>query len=328
MASHMTLISEINKQADLEGGISRETALGMESLQGEQVLEVMPACARLRYARAGKYINLCSIINAKSGRCGEDCAFCAQSAHYNTDAPEFSMLSAARISRAAGDAAENRARRFSVVTSGKGVTDASEIDTIAESLRGIKEKGLSPCASPGIVSTEALQRWKEAGLTRYHHNLETARSFFPRVCTTHDYEEDVKALKDAAALGLEVCAGGIFGMGEAWAQRVELAFELKDIGVDAVPVNLYHPIAGTPLAETAPGITPLAALKTISLFRLVLPAAEIIVCGGRGPNLRELQSMIFFAGADGLMIGNYLTTTGRPARDDLKMIKDLELEPR
>lgn len=300
----------------------------MAGREKELVPEILPATNRLRHDRSGKYVDLCSIINAKSGRCSEDCGFCAQSARSSTGAPVFPLLEPSTVAGAARDAAGNRARRFSVVTSGKGVTEKAEADSIAESIRGIKAEGLIPCASPGIVSARVLEAWKEAGLQRYHHNLETARSFFPKVCTTHDYDEDVEAVQNARSVGLEVCSGGIFGMGESWEQRVELAWELKELGVDAVPINLYHPIAGTPQAKTAPGISPLEAIATIAMFRLVLPEAEIIVCGGRGPNLRDLQCMMFLAGADGLMIGNYLTTSGRPAEEDLAMIADLEMEPR
>jgi len=323
----MSLIPQIYEKTGAGDAIDRRTALEMESIKGDPVFELLPAADRLRKARSQNRVNLCSIINAKSGQCSEDCGFCAQSARYETNAPVFALLSPSRIRRAAKDSAKNRARRFSVVTSGKGVSGESEIASISESIAAVKAEGLLPCASPGIVDDRVLERWQEAGLQRYHHNLETSRSFFGQVCTTHDYEEDVQAVRRAGALGLEVCSGGIFGMGESWQQRVELAFDLKDLEVDAVPLNFYHPIAGTPLAKTAPGVTPLDALKTIALFRLCLPETELIVCGGRGPNLRDLQSYMFLAGADGLMIGNYLTTAGRPAREDLKMLDDLALEP-
>jgi biotin synthase len=231
------------------------------------------------------------------------------------------MASAARSAR------ENRAREFGIVTSGKAVADSEEVERIAEAIAEIAALGIHPCISPGLTDEAALQRWKEAGLTRYHHNLEAAPSFFPAVCSTHRIEEDIESLQAAKAAGLPVCAGGIFGMGESWAQRVELALLLKELQVDSVPLNFLDPIPGTPMAETAPGIGPWEALKTIALFRLMMPDRRIIICGGRMKALGERQAEMFAAGANGLMIGNYLTTLGRPPAADLEMLSGLGLEP-
>jgi len=323
----MKLIDEISRAVAPDRGIDRELALAVDEIPDRDTPLLFPITRELRSAASGRGVYLCSIVNAKSGRCSEDCRFCAQSARYDTDAKVYPMLSAGEVRDVASEAKANRAGEFSIVTSGKGVGDPEEVDAVEEMIREIAGHGMNPCVSPGIVDDGALGRWKAAGLTRYHHNLETAPSFFSEVCTTHDIEEDIDAVRRAGAAGLKVCCGGIFGMGESWSQRVELALLLRDIEVDSVPVNFLNPIPGTPMAETAPGISPLSALKTIAMIRLVMPWTRIILCGGREANLRDLQALVFEAGANALMIGNYLTTMGRPAADDLRMIEDLGMEP-
>ncbi len=322
----MKLIDQIAQETSPSKGLDEKLALKMESIDDCDTPELFPVTRALRRAASGNFVYLCSIVNAKSGRCAEDCRFCAQSSHYDTGATEHPLMALKEIRGAARDALKSRAREFSVVTSGKGVVQNDEVEVIAHAINEIAASGLHPCVSPGIVSEQTLVSWKEAGLTRFHHNLETAPSFFDQVCTTHRIEEDIDAVKRARALGLTVCCGGIFGMGESWAQRVELALLLRELNVDSVPINFLNPIPGTPMADQAPGITPLAALKTIALFRLVLPGARIILCGGREHNLRDLQSFVFEAGANALMIGNYLTTLGRPPEADLQMIEDLGME--
>ena len=158
----------------------------------------------------------------------------------------------------------------------------------------------------------------------YHHNLETSRSFFPRICTTHDYEDDVATIRAAKSVGLRVCCGGIFGLGESFAQRVEMALTLRELAVDSIPLNFLNPVAGTRL-EAADNLTPLECLTIIAVYRFLLPGTRLAVCGGREKNLRELQSWMFLAGADGTMTGNYLTTPGRPPELDRQLMKDLEL---
>ena len=183
------------------------------------------------------------------------------------------------------------------------------------------------CASLGILDKEDLKILKEAGMTRYHHNLETARSHFGNICTTHSYESRVDTIRAAREVGLSICSGGIFGIGETDEQVLELALTLKDLDVDAVPINFLIPIPGTPLASIE-GITPLRCLKIIALFRYVLPQKDIYVCGGREANLKSLHPFIFYAGASGIMTGNYLTTKGRRLEDDLDLLKQLSFLPR
>ncbi|MBW1645272.1 MAG: biotin synthase BioB, partial [Deltaproteobacteria bacterium] len=194
-----------------------------------------------------------------------------------------------------------------------------EIQTVAEMIAGIAGLGLGPCASLGFLEPELAVRYREAGLRHYHHNLETARSFFPKICTTHDYERAVATVRAAKEAGLYVCSGGIIGMGESWEQRVELALTLRELEVDSIPLNFLHPVPGTPLADL-PGPGEFSGLLTIAMFRLVCPRRDLRVCGGRQLNFPDTQGLLFAAGANGLMVGNYLTTSGRQWPDDQRLL--------
>ncbi|HWI40121.1 MAG TPA: biotin synthase BioB [Verrucomicrobiae bacterium] len=310
----------------LGGEMVTETeALRLAELQGSDLLALFLGATRLRERFVGKEIHLCSIINAKSGRCPENCAFCAQSAHHKTAAPVYPMVEEERMVEGAREAEKNGSSCFGIITSGTGINGGEELDRICRALRRIRsETGIIPSCSLGIIDRQTAERLREAGAETYHHNLETARSFFPNICTTHDYELDVETVRAAKAAGMKVCCGGIFGLGESAAQRVELALTLRELEVDSVPLNFLNPIEGTRL-ENAAFLTPMECLAAIALFRFVLPASKIAVCGGREKNLRDLQSWMFFAGANGTMVGNYLTTTGRDASLDLQMFADLEL---
>jgi biotin synthase len=306
-------------------GIPPEKALEISNVDGVDLYTLFDLTNRIREKFKGDEINLCSIINAKSGLCPEDCSFCSQSVHHDANIDIYPLVNPSRIFDTALHAVKNGAQEFSIVTSGKALTDKTELQAISTSLREMKEKlPINRCASLGIMDMESLLVLKDSGLQCYHHNLETARSFFPEVCTTHDYEEDVEAIQVAKKLGFRVCCGGIFGLGETWEQRVELAFTLKELDVDSIPINFLNPIKGTKM-EGATHLTPMECLKIIALYRSVHPKRDIFICGGREINLRDLQSMMFLAGANGTMIGNYLTTSGRPPQDDLTMIRSLGL---
>lgn len=307
------------------GSVNEEEALQLAEIRNTDLADLFLAATRIKEHFVGNQVHLCSIINAKSGRCEENCAFCAQSVHHATDAPVFSLVAENTIIGAARIAEQNGAGCFGIVTSGTGVGIGEELDRICFSLQQISEKGgIAPSCSLGIIDLETAVRLKEAGADTYHHNLETARSFFPSICTTHDYEDDIRTIRNARQAGLRVCCGGIFGMGETMAQRVELALTLRDLDVDSIPLNFLNPVAGTRLAE-ADFLTPLECLHIIALYRLILPGKKITICGGREKNLRDLQSWMFFAGANGTMIGNYLTTSGRDMDQDRQMIRDLGL---
>lgn len=320
-------IPEVFEKNVMSGlGINTEEAMEFLSLKDEHLLELMALANLARKKFKGDEVSLCSIINAKSGMCQEDCAFCSQSMYHQTTAPVYPLVGKEQIIERARLAEKIKSREFSIVTSGYGPENEKELEEIAESVATLtKETTLEPCASLGILDRESMSRLKEAGLKNYHHNLETARSFFPNICTTHSYDEDVEAVRIAKELGFKVCCGGIFGMGESWEQRIEFAFTLKELDVDSIPLNFLNPIPGTKL-EGKRELTPIECLSIITLFRLVMPKKDIFVCGGREVNLRDLQSMIFFAGANGMMIGGYLTTKGRQPEDDLRMIEDLGLK--
>ncbi len=326
--SVMEFLKRITEIAMSGAGICQEDAEEFVRLGPERIFQVLPYSERIRRHFKGDEVSLCSIVNAKSGLCGEDCTFCAQSVRYNTGAPTYPMVPAEKIVETALEARRWKAREFSIVTSGTKVAKKEDVATLERALRLMKERaGIERCASLGILDKETLKRLKEAGLESYHHNLETSRSFFPKVCTTHSYEEDVQTVRAAKELGFYVCSGGIFGLGESWQDRIELAMTLRELDVDSVPINFLNPRPGTPL-EGARYLTPRECLMIIALYRFILPQKSIIVCGGREVNLRDLQCLIFAAGANGMMIGNYLTTYGRPPEEDLRMLEDLGLKPR
>ena len=286
---------------------------------------LLSSACRVRGHFKGTGVKLCAIVNAKSGRCSEDCAFCAQSAHYKTQVEVYPLMDPRQILQQARWAESMGVRRFSIVTSGKSPR-GEEIEKVIQALHLMREEtGLTLCASLGIITEQEAHQLKEAGLRCYHHNLETAASFFSKICTTHRYEENRDTLKWAKQAGLEVCSGGIFGLGESPQQRLELAFTLKELDVDSVALNFLHPIPGTPL-ETIKPLPPLEILRSVAVFRFIVPDKDIRICGGRESGLRDLHPLVLWAGANGIMIGNYLTTRGRDHHSDLQMIQDLELE--
>jgi biotin synthase len=283
------------------------------------------ACRR-RERRFGRRVSFCVIINAKSGLCSEDCAFCSQSARAQTQVPHYSLLPREELVAAAKQAWAAGASRFSLVTAGRGITSPRDQEAILAAVAAIKAAvPIRVCASLGIVDRGFLKELKAAGLYRFHHNLETAASFFPQICTTHSFAERLATIEAAREAGLSVCAGGIFGLGESLAQRWEMAQTLKTLEVDAIPLNFLHPLAGTPLAPR-PTLPPLEALKMVVAFRLTFPEHSIIICGGRQVTLRSLSPLLFAAGADALMTGDYLTTKGRLPEEDRQMLGDLGLE--
>jgi biotin synthase len=316
----------IRKIADrvLEGAaVGGDDALRLVGAEGSDLHLLFAEASRIREHFKGGAASLCSIINAKSGRCPENCAFCAQSSAHTTNAQVYPLVDEEEIVRCAKGAERNGARCYGIITSGTGIKPGKELETICRSLRRIRsETGLDPSCSLGILGEGTALLLKEAGMVTYHHNLETSRSFFPNICSTHDYEEDLETVRAAKRAGLKVCCGGIFGLGENFSHRIELAETLRKLDVDTVPINFLNPVQGTRLAE-AQFLTPMECLKIIALYRFMLPDKSLTVCGGREKNLRELQSWIFLAGASGMMTGNYLTTPGREPDQDRQMLTDL-----
>jgi biotin synthase len=276
----------------------------------------------VREAVHGNEVSLCGIVSAKSGNCAEDCGFCSQSARFeDTGAPVYPMMSPREIADNARQAEAAGAREFSIVTSGTRLARESELAAVEDAIRLIKqETTVEPCASLGLMRKPELQRLQAAGLEHLHHNLETARSHFDQVCTTHSYDEQLETIRAAKELGLKLCTGGILGMGETAEQRVELAETLRDLDVDCVPVNFLNPRPGTPMAHVK-AITAEECLAAVAVFRLMMPSAHLFVMGGREVNLGALQDRIFDAGADGTMVGNYLTSAGAQPHDVVDMIR-------
>lgn len=308
-------------------GVTREEALFIGCLRGDAVYDLLYWANRIRQRFLGNDIHCCALVSAKQGRCPEDCRFCAQSARFNTAVEEFSLMARGGLEGAVRSAPESGAGSLGIVTSGRELS-GDELDRLCEEVRGVNgANGVHVHASLGLLSPQGARKLKESGVRRINHNLETSEKFFPRLCTTHSYNDRMRTIMAAREAGLEVCSGGIFGAGESPEDRVDLAFALKEMDVDTVPLNFLHPIPGTPLADAAP-LAPRDILGIIALFRFILPTKEIKVAGGREKNLGDLQSWIFYAGASGIIIGGYLSTKGRTPQEDLRMISALGLRVR
>lgn len=276
----------------------------------------------LRERYSGSKIELCAIFNAKSGGCREDCKFCAQSARHHAKAPLYPLKSPLEMIEAARRAKAIGASRFGIVTSGNCLSKG-ELKTLCETLPSIREVGLLPCASLGALSLPELQRLAHSGLQRYHHNLETSARFFPSLVTTHSYEERIETIQAAKEAGLEVCSGGILGLGEEEEDRRQLAETLKALEVDSIPLNFLIPIAGTPF-ENFPPFSAVEAIKAIALFRLICENKSIRLCAGRETVLKDFGALAFLSGANGLMIGGYLTERGRALAEDQRFVEEVE----
>jgi biotin synthase len=322
----MELIDHLKHRAIKGKGISAANALEFFIEGSANPYRILAAASEIREHFKGKEIILCGITNAKSGRCSEDCKFCSQSSHYSTQVPSYPLKPAGQMIAEAAQAKKDGAEFFGIVTSGKRVKAQKEWTEIFKAIRGMNNIGIHPCASLGIIDTDKARELKAAGLFRYHHNLETARSYFRNICTTHDYEENVETILAAKAAGLSICAGALIGMGEGITHRIELAATLRKLDVDSIPINILNPIKGTPLDHLHP-LPPMEILMTIAVFRFMLPDKDIKLCGGKEKNLRQLLPLGIIAGANSLMTGNYLTTTGRDSKLDHKMIADLGLTP-
>jgi len=302
--------------------VSMKDVLPLLGAKGPDILDLAAVANRVREEFNGNKIDLCLLLNAKSGRCPEDCAFCAQSAHHKTEVPVYPLMDMNRIVEEAREAQRKGTGRFCLIASGRELND-KEFETILGALDRIRrETTLDLDCSLGTLSEERAESLKKVGVTRYNHNVETAESHFHKICSTHSFRDRVKTIEVLKELGFSICCGGIIGLGESPEQRLELAFSLRQLGIDCIPFNILNPRPGTPL-EHSESIPPMEIIKTISLFRLVLPKGTIKIAGGREANLRDLQSLALLAGANGLIVGNYLTTPGRNAEDDLTMIRDV-----
>ncbi|GAB6904556.1 Biotin synthase [Desulfosarcina cetonica] len=291
----------------------------------QNVLDMLPGADAIREHFFGRSVHLCCILNAKSGKCGEDCAFCAQSAYARTDAQIYPLMDSEEIRKGVQYAKANRIHRFSVVTSG-GRLSGKAVARLAGAMASMSNTDVRFCASLGTLGATDFEVLKRAGITRYHHNLETAESHFEKICTSHAYADRVETIRAAKRSGMRVCAGGLFGIGESDEQVLELGMALRHLDVDAVPVNFLIPVSGTRL-EKIPRISALRCLKIIALLRYLLFDKPIIVCAGRTTHLGRYHDRVFQAGASGIMTGNYLTAPGRNPSDDHAMIRGLGFVP-
>lgn len=311
------------------GELGRDEAFWLFDLEtSADIYDLLSWANRVREHFKGNKIHLCSIVNAKAGACSENCSFCAQSSFYQTGSPKYGFVDPEPVFEAADEAKRNGVTAVGLVAAWKGLNEGPMLDEVCERIRELKASGKTrPDASLGIIKSQGVaDRLKEAGLECYGHNLESSRRFFPKTCSTHTYDDRIETIGYLKKAGIKICSGGIIGMGETREDRCDLAFSLKEIGANVVPINILNPIPGTPF-EKNPPLPPLEILKTIACFRLILPRQEIMVAGGRTVNLRDMQSMVFMAGASALMVGNYLTTLNQPVEKDLQMLKDLGLDP-
>lgn len=322
-------LSALGQRVLAGGSIERAEALWLFELEDTaDIVELMAWANRIRERFKGNKIHLCSIVNAKAGSCSENCKFCAQSSFYQTGSPKYGFVDPEPVEEAGEEASRNGVTALGLVAAWKGLNEGPMLDEVCDRIREIKSAGkVRPDASLGLIKSQSVaNRLKEAGLECYGHNLESSRRFFPEHCSTHSFEERLETIGYLKKAGIKICSGGIIGMGETREDRCDLAFSLREIGANVVPVNILNPIPGTPFEHLAK-LPPMEILKTIACFRFILPRQEVMVAGGRTVNLRDLQSMIFAAGASALMVGNYLTTLNQPVEKDLQMIRDLGLDP-
>lgn len=305
--------------------ISFEEAMKLARIEEkEDIIELCNSANAIREFFCGKEVDLCTIMNAKSGRCSEDCKFCSQSAYYKTNVEVYELVSKEAALKLAKENEREGVNRFSLVTSGRGIigSDFEKVLDIYEEVN--KEVKMDLCASLGILEYDEMLRLREKGVTMYHHNLETSRDFYKEICTTHSYDERIDTINAAKEAGLEICSGGIIGLGEDFKDRVELAFQLRDMEVKSIPINVLNPVEGTPLENTE-RLSQEEILKTIAIFRFVNPKAFIRLAGGRNL-IDEFGKNCFKSGVNATITGNYLTTSGNKICDDKKMIKELSLE--
>lgn len=304
--------------------LSRDEAIQLMQVEGAEAFGLFAAASKIREKFRPPAVDLCSIVSAKTGLCPEDCSYCAQSKASKAGIQTHRLVEKDHVVEKARAAKGWGARRFCIVTSGKAPA-AGELDKIALMISAVREEGLLPCATLGLLGEDELRALKEAGLHRYHHNLETSRRFFPEVCRSHSYDDKLRTIESVKRAGLSLCSGGIFGLGEDWEDRIDMAIALRELETDSIPINFLVPIKGTPLEGLEP-LEPREALKIVSLYRFILPDKEVRVAGGRLQTLGELGSFVIMAGADGLLTGDCLTVSGRSAGDDLRMIRQYGLD--
>lgn len=303
----------------------RIDAAAARRLYDEPLAELTAAANGLREVFCGNGFDICTIINARSGKCSENCKFCAQSSFYHTSAEEYPMLGSKEIVGAAVSDASKGVLRFSIVTSGRKLRPI-DVDHICATVRAIHEKtDVNVCASIGLCTRDQFDRMKAAGLTRFHCNLETSRRFFPQICTTHTYDQKIESLKAARAAGLSLCCGGIMGLGETVEDRIDMAIDIRELGVRSVPVNFLNPIPGTPFEKNRL-LDDEERMRIVAVYRFINPEAAIRLAGGRGL-IADKGRACFRSGANAVISGDMLTTAGYSIETDMEMIDELGYKP-
>lgn len=304
--------------------LSREQALGALQSPDSELLPLLHAAFQVRQARFGRRVTLYYLQNAKSGLCPEDCGYCSQSRLSTAEIPRYPMLSREELLAGARRAAESGARTYCIVNSGRGPTDR-EVTAVAEAVREIKETlPLRVCCCLGILKEGQARRLAEAGVNRFNHNLNTAESHHSQICGTHSYQDRLETIRKIKEAGIEACSGGIIGLGESDSDVVELAFALRELEVESIPINFFHPIPGTPLAHLWT-LNPRYCLKALCMFRFVNPTSELRIAGGRELHLGPLQPLGLYP-ANSIFVSDYLTTSGQSPQSDREMIEALGFE--
>jgi biotin synthase len=312
---------EVADQVLAGDAISAEQALAVLECPDDELLELMSAVYRVRRRWFGDEVQLYFLMNAKSGLCPEDCSYCSQSKISEAEIPRYNLLSRDKLLEGARIAAERQARTYCIVISARGPNDR-EMRAVTTIVPEIKERyNLKICACLGLLTPEQAQQLKECGVDRVNHNLNTSENYYPEICTTHTFGDRLSTLRAVRDAGMEMCSGGIIGMGERRQDVVDMACALRDLGVQSIPVNFLNPIDGTPLARRD-DLNPRYCLKVLAMFRLVNPDREIRIGGGRELHLGSLQSLALYA-ANSIFVGDYLTTSGQPAEADYQMIREL-----
>lgn len=292
------------------------------SIDNKEEMDILCQSANeIRERFCGNNFDLCTIMNAKSGKCSENCKYCAQSSHFKTNAEVYDLISSCEAIEEAKKVEAEGAYRFSLVTSGRGLKQGDkDLQKLCDIYKDLKNStNISLCASHGICDEFALKELYDSGVSSYHHNLETSRKFYPNICTTHSYDDRINTIKKAQKVGLNVCSGGIWGLGETLEDRIEMAFDLQNLNIKSVPLNILMPIEGTPLGHMQP-LNPKEILRTIAIYRFILPKAYLRYAGGR-INLKELQEKGIQSGINSALTGNFLTTTGTTIESDKEMIR-------
>ncbi|MGN0650085.1 MAG: biotin synthase BioB [Oscillospiraceae bacterium] len=312
---------ELKNRVISGGDISKEEATQLV----EAPLDALCSAAdEIRERFCGNSFDMCSIINGKSEHCSENCRYCAQSAHYCGNSDEYPLMSTSELMQGAEYNEQRGVGRFSVVTSGKRLSH-DEVKSVCESYKAISAKcGISLCASHGLLDYEDYIKLKESGVSRIHNNLETSRRNFGNICTTHTYDDKLNAIRAAQKAGLEVCSGGIMGLGESWEDRIDMALELCSLGIKSVPLNVLNPIKGTPL-ENSRILSEDEVCRIAAVWRFILPDARIRLAGGRGL-FADKGERIFKSGANAAITGDMLTTSGITIADDMKLAAKLGYE--